>query len=59
MPFEPIPEQYKPCLDPEHRPPTHLHIPYGQQYRHTCPTCKQESVIKAMDIVFSAGNGGE
>lgn len=27
------------CNHPEHKPPTHLHIPQGKGYRHVCPAC--------------------
>lgn len=27
------------CLDPNHYPPTNLHIPQGKGYKHTCRTC--------------------
>jgi len=50
--FEPIEEKQKTCMDPEHEPPWLLHIPYGQQYRHICPTCGQEKIIKSSAVTF-------
>lgn len=31
--------QKKTCRHPEHRPPSHIHIPQGKGYRHVCPGC--------------------
>lgn len=46
--FEPIPEHemQKPCTGGEHNPPTHLWIPPGQQYRHICPACGHETILR-------------
>jgi hypothetical protein len=44
--LEPIPDQLRQCSDPEHRPPTHISIPNGMQYRHICPTCGLEQVLR-------------
>lgn len=27
------------CIHPEHNPPSHLYIPQGYIYKHTCPSC--------------------
>lgn len=27
------------CHDPQHNPPSHLYIPPGHAYKHTCLTC--------------------
>ncbi len=48
--FEPIPGFVEPCLDPSHKPPTHLVIPRGQQYRHVCPTCGAEVVMRGSTV---------
>lgn len=44
-----IPES---CNDPEHNPPSHLHIPQGKGYRHVCPSCKKEQIIIPPQIRF-------
>lgn len=41
-----------PCINFEHNPPTHLYIPPGQTYRHVCPGCGQETVIRAPFITM-------
>jgi len=38
------------CLDINHSPPTHLWIPQGKQYRHICPTCGKEQVLKSVTV---------
>lgn len=50
--FEPIPLAERPCSHPEHHPPSHLHIPYGMQYRHFCPACGKESVMRAAQVTL-------
>ena len=30
----------KPCLHPQHLPPSHISLPAGN-YEHTCPACKR------------------
>lgn len=48
--FEPIPNGPKglvPCPSPQHNPPTHLCIPSGMQYRHICPVCGREQVLRS------------
>ena len=40
------------CKDPEHKPPSHLHIPQGKGYRHICPSCGKETVIIPPQISF-------
>jgi len=49
--LEPIEEKYK-CMDPEHEPPGLLHIPYGHQYRHVCPTCGMEQILRSSEARF-------
>lgn len=41
-----MPTCLTPCLHPEHNPPMHLYIPQGQRYRHICPACGNEVVIR-------------
>ena len=50
--FEPIPESERPCMHREHHPPTHLYIPPDQQYRHICPGCGAESVLRGATTRF-------
>src|SRR5208283_2984838 len=49
--FEPIPGYQRPCCHPEHRPPMHLYIPPGQQYRHVCPGCGMTIIMRGQDIL--------
>lgn len=44
--FEDIPIQER-CLNPQHNPPSHLCIPAGKQYRHVCPGCDVEVVMRS------------
>lgn len=44
--FEDLDEE-QPCIHPEHNPPTHLFIPPGKQYRHVCPGCEREVVLRS------------
>ena len=37
--FFDLPKVKKECQDPNHKPPTHLHIPEHKGYRHVCPSC--------------------
>lgn len=50
--FEPIPPGIKPCHDSEHFPPTHLWIPPDQQYRHICPSCGYECVLRSSQVTL-------
>lgn len=52
--FEPIPAHERPCVSPEHTPPMHLVIPAGMQYRHICPSCGAETVLRPMQVTFHA-----
>lgn len=45
-------EIMKPCSHPEHNPPSHLYIPVGKKYRHICPACNKETVLKPIQISF-------
>jgi len=49
--FEPLDEKQT-CMDAQHQPPMNLNIPYGQQYRHICPSCGNEIVIKSSAVTF-------
>jgi len=53
--FEPINNEWiKPvCHNPSHYPPTHLYIPAGQQYRHVCPGCGEETIVQASTASWS------
>lgn len=50
--FEPLPELYAACGHPEHSPPMHLWIPPGQQYRHVCPRCHCEFVLRPTQVTL-------
>ncbi len=43
------------CRDPQHSPPTMLHTPYGMRYRHVCPTCGVEAVLRSNDVTMNSG----
>jgi predicted RNA-binding Zn-ribbon protein involved in translation (DUF1610 family) len=49
--FEDLPEE-KRCSHPGHNPPTHLCIPPGKQYRHICPACGEEKVLRGSGVTF-------
>jgi hypothetical protein len=51
--LEPIPEHERPCQSQQHLPPTHIHIPYGMQYRHICPSCGCEVVLRSSEVYFN------
>lgn len=36
----------KPCISMQHDPPGHMVIPAGKVYRHVCPSCGYEVVIR-------------
>jgi len=48
MPFS----QKPPCLDMAHNVPTHLYIPPGTTYTHTCPSCGKVQEISPPNITF-------
>ena len=33
------------CIDIQHNPPMHIHIPQGKGYRHICPSCGKVTEI--------------
>lgn len=39
------------CLNREHSPPSHLHIPAGHEWVHRCPGCGQKAVIQSSDTI--------
>jgi len=47
--FEDIPIQER-CLNPRHQPPSHMVIPAGKQYRHVCPGCGFQVVLRPPTI---------
>lgn len=48
--FETIDEHA--CHHPEHFGPTHLYIPAGQQYRHVCPGCGQNTILRGSGATY-------
>jgi len=44
--FEPLTEELI-CISPFHNPPQGLFIPFGAQYKHTCPSCGYEIIIRS------------
>lgn len=38
------------CKDTQHHPPNFIHIPFGQGYRHVCPTCGEVTELIAPQI---------
>lgn len=52
--LEPIPPEEKPCDDMNHFPPNYICIPYGMQYRHKCPSCGVESILRSPEVRFSS-----
>jgi len=49
--FEDDPDQGW-CRHPEHSPPTHMVIPFGKRYRHKCPNCGAEQIIRSSQVIF-------
>ena len=43
-------EELQPCTSPQHNPPSHLYIPSGKGYRHVCPHCHKETIIKPLQV---------
>lgn len=51
--FEPIQDDwFTGCKHPEHNPPMLLYVPPGQQFRHVCPGCGWEYVIRSPRIDY-------
>lgn len=49
--FFDLPKQ-KICSDLRHNAPSHIYIPQGKWYRHTCPSCGKVTVIYPQQITF-------
>ena len=49
--FEPLDEGVT-CTHFEHNPPMHLYVPPDQQYRHVCPGCGKQTVIRGSNVKF-------
>lgn len=49
---DPESEWTKLCLNPSHEPPQHLVIPQGKIYRHICPGCGREVVMRPPSITL-------
>lgn len=43
----------EPCSHPEHNPPSHLVIPRGKRYRHVCPSCGRQMVLRGSPVHLS------
>lgn len=50
--FEDDPFYVKPCVASEHNPPMHMVIPQGKIYRHICPVCGAENIMRPTPIVM-------
>lgn len=48
--LEPDPQYKEPCFHIGHRPPTGMVIPVGMRYRHVCPGCGNETVIRSHNV---------
>lgn len=51
--FEDDDEIVEVCRDSSHNPPMHLYIPEGKKYRHVCPGCGKELIIRGNQITFT------
>ena len=40
------------CHHPEHKPPTHLALPRGVFYTHTCPSCGARAGLTAPNVTL-------
>lgn len=52
------------CRHSEHLPPTHLYIPPGKGYIHTCPACGNTQTVVPRQVTMGVairarGTGGE
>lgn len=43
------------CNSPSHNPPTHISIPQGKIYRHVCPKCGEEVILRSSPISLNNG----
>jgi hypothetical protein len=39
------------CIDLNHNPPQHLYIPQGKGYKHVCPSCGKETILKFLQTI--------
>jgi hypothetical protein len=46
------------CVSPEHNPPTHLYVPAGKRYRHVCPVCGQQGLLRGSPLTWLGAAGG-
>jgi len=53
--FEDLPVEER-CLHASHEPPAHMVIPSGKIYRHVCPGCGHEVVLRPRNIHWSASH---
>lgn len=44
-------EEFKPCLSPEHQPPSHIVLSPGK-YEYTCPACGEKTVFTVPSITW-------
>lgn len=42
------------CPDREHEPPSHMVIPQGKIYRHICPNCGRETVLRPSQVFMGS-----
>lgn len=51
---DPLAQWIRLCRHPEHNPPSHLVIPQGKIYRHVCPECGREVVLRPPQMFMKA-----
>lgn len=44
-----ISEDFKPCLHPEHNPPSHI-VLSPDRYEYTCPSCGKRTIFVVQGI---------
>lgn len=42
----------RPCACPQHNPPTMLYVPYGQVYKHICPSCGEVTILHSSMVTL-------
>ncbi len=45
-------QRQTPCVSSQHNPPSHMVIPPGKVYRHVCPSCGREVILRPPFIGF-------
>lgn len=50
MPLEKIKDAPRPCLSPDHKPPTQIVLEPGT-YKHTCPDCGKVTVFTVPTVI--------